>query len=323
MPSLFDDVIGHTAILDMLSRVASHPGQAYLFHGPEGVGKRMVAERFAASLLFSSEEQLTLDRSKLSTHLFSHPDYVVVAREDGAREITIRQARELAKRVALSSARGGRTVIIVQEADTMNEEACNALLKTIEEPASSLVFVFLAERADRLPGTLRSRLAPVPFNRIKTTEIVPWLEKTFQVAHPEALATSLHGCPGRVVEALENLSSWNESEGRIRAIVERLLHGDLGSRLAAIEQLSQQADRTGDVARAWYDLLERCQYAISEEWTSHPEDTLRMARGLIHAWKLVGGSLSPRFALEWNGTLPFVPTHSLPRPLDSTLFSSL
>lgn len=323
MFQLFDDVIGHTAILDMLSRVITHPGQAYLFHGPQGVGKGMVAERFAAGLLFSSEEQSQLDRSTLSSHLFSHPDYLVVTREDGAREITIRQARELAKRVAMSSARGGRTVIIIQEADTLNEEACNALLKTIEEPASSLVFIFLAERPDRLPGTLRSRLAPVPFNRVKTTEIVPWLKEKYQVEHPETFAVSLHGCPGRTIQALENLSSWNEAEGRVRAIAERLLHGDLGSRLAAIEQLSQQADRTEDVSRAWYDLLERCQYAISEEWTSHPEDTLRMARGLIHAWKLVGGSLSPRFALEWNGTLPFVPNHSLPRPLDSTLFSSL
>lgn len=322
MLPLFDDVIGHEQIRDVLSRVSTRPGHAYLFHGPRGVGKRMLAERFAASLLFSSEEQLTLDRTRLRERLQTHPDFLLCEREEGAREYTVRQARELVRRVSLSSARGGKTVVLIEEADTLNEEASNALLKTVEEPASSLVFLFLAERSDRLPATLRSRLAPLACARVPRVTVAAWLRETHGVTDPDALAEAARGCPGMALRYLQDLSGWRSAKERIQAMTEPLLHGTLGARLAAIERFATEADRSDHPTDAWRTLLEGAGRAIQQEWTAHPLETVRMARGLIHASKLAGGSLSPRFALEWNGTLPFAPTHLIPRSLDaSSLFS--
>ncbi len=323
MLPLFDDVIGHDDIRNVLSRVVEHPGQAYLFHGPRGVGKRMVAERFAAALLYSKDEQTMLDRSRLIDQLRAHPDFLLVQREEGAKEFTVKQARELLQRVSLSSARGGKIVVLFEESDTLNEESANALLKTVEEPSSALVFLFLAERPDKLPGTLRSRLAPLAFSRIARRTITDWLKTKHDVRDPEPLAEAARGCPGMALDYLNNRSDWKSSKERTGAITESLLHGDLGTRLAAIDRLVVEAERSENTAETWQSLLEQSGRAIDKEWLSHPLETVRMARGLIHASKLVGGSLSPRFALEWNGTLPFVPTHFIPRSLDSSSLFSL
>ncbi len=323
MLPLFDDVIGHEQIRDVLSRVVARPGQAYLFHGPHGVGKRMVAERFAAALLFSSEEQARLDRSRLPAQLQAHPDFIRFEREEGAKEFSVRQVRELLQRLALSSARGGKIVILIEEADTLNEEGCNALLKTVEEPSAALVFLFLAERPDRLPATLRSRLAPLAFSRVPKAPLTDWLKTSHSVTNPEVLAEAARGCPGQALRILKDLAAWQRAKERTNATTEQLLHGDLGIRLVAIDRLVGDVERQEDPVRGWQEVLEQSEQAIRAEWLSHPLETVRMARGLIHASKLVGGSLSPRFALEWNGTLPLVPDHFIPRSLDSSSLFSL
>jgi len=323
MLPLFDDIIGHEQIREVLSRVVTRPGQAYLFHGAQGIGKRMVAERFAAALLFSADEQQKIQRSHLAEKLLSHPDFIRFTREEGTKEFSVRQVRELLQRLSLSSARGGKMVVLIDEADTLNEEGCNALLKTVEEPSAALVFLFLTERPDRLPATLRSRLAPLAFARVPKRELATWLKTVHEVADPEALAEAARGCPGRALEHLKDLSGWRISKQQANAVTEQLLHGDIGLRLLAIDRLVMDAERRENPAEAWYTLLEQSEQALREEWLSHPLETVRMARGLIHASKLVGGSLSPRFALEWNGTLPLVPRHFIPRSLDSSSLFSL
>lgn len=323
MSPVFDDVLGHAAICDILSRVAAHPGQAYLFHGPRGVGKCLVAERFAALLLYAPAELAMLDRQRLASRLQAHPDFIRLEREEGAREYTVRQVRELLHRVSLSSARGGKMVVLIEDADTLNEESCNALLKTVEEPPAHIVFFFLAERLERLPATLRSRLAPLTFSRVPRREIEDWLKTKHEVTKPGLVAEAAHGCPGRAFAILEDLAGWQTRQERTNAIAEQLLHGALGKRLSAIERLVQEAERAEDPSLAWQELLTQSARAIQNDWLAHPLETLRMARGLIHASRLVGGSLSPRFALEWNGTLPFAPRHIIPRSLDSSCLFSL
>ncbi len=310
MSPAFDDVLGHTEIRQVLSRVVAHPGHAYLFHGPRGVGKCLMAERFAQALLETSNLQ-------------AHPDFIRVQREAGTKEYSVRQIRELLQRVSLSSARGGNMVVLIEDADTLNEESCNALLKTVEEPPVHLVFLFLAERPERLPATLRSRLAPLAFSRVPRAVIQDWLTTKHEVTKPESIAEAADGCPGRALEILQNLAAWQARNERVRAIAEQLLHQKLGKQLSAIERLTQEAERSEDPVLAWQELLNQSARVIQNDWLSHPLETLRMARGLIHASRLVGGSLSPRFALEWNGTLPFAPRHIIPRSLDSSSLFSL
>jgi DNA polymerase-3 subunit delta' len=119
---------------------------------------------------------LLLGSDSASFHeINSHPDFIRITREEGAREIVVKQARELLTRMQLTSARGGYKVALIEEADRLNEEAANALLKAVEEPSPNTVYLFLAEQPDRLPATLRSRLVKMEFGRVPTKTIEGWL----------------------------------------------------------------------------------------------------------------------------------------------------
>jgi hypothetical protein len=153
--------------------------------------------------------------------------------------------------------------------------------------------------------------------------VLKWLKTKHGVTDPEPFVEAARGCPGRGLAHANDRASWERSKEQANFFAEGLLHGDLAKRLAVIERLTGDVERKEDSAQAWRDVLESCALAIQLEWISHPLETVRMARGLIHASRMVGGSLSPRFALEWNGTLPFVPNHSIPRYFDSSSLFSL
>ncbi len=234
MHPLLVDILGHEHIRDVLSRVVTRPGHAYLFHGPKGVGKTLLAERFAAALLLEDEEPKAVAPPHVAERLRAHPDFIRFIREEGTKEFSVRQVRALVQRLSLSSARGGKIVILIEEADTLNEEGCNALLKTVEEPSAALVFLFLAERPERLPATLRSRLAPLACSRVPKAQVESWLKTVHGVGDPKALAEAARGCPGRALQYLEDLAGWQSAQEQANAFTEQLLHGSLATRLVAI-----------------------------------------------------------------------------------------
>ena len=148
---------------------------ALLFAGPRGYGKRALADAFAAAALCvqrgADGRACGRCRSCLLVAAGSHPDLARVTlelRDDGRprSEIAVDQIRALAARLALASQFGGWQIAIVDPADAMNASAANALLKTLEEPASSTVIALVADDPSRLPPTIRSRCrridVPVP-----------------------------------------------------------------------------------------------------------------------------------------------------------------
>lgn len=139
---------------------------ALLFAGPRGYGKRALANAFAAAALCRERRAdgsaCGTCRSCVLVAAGSHPDLVRVTfelRDDGRprAELTVDQLRALGQRLALASQFGGWQVAIVDPADAMNPSAANALLKTLEEPASATLIVLVADDPSRLPATIRSR----------------------------------------------------------------------------------------------------------------------------------------------------------------------
>lgn len=127
---------------------------AYLFHGPPGVGKRALATAFAAELL--------ADASRVERG--SHPDLYVL--EPLGDQIRIDAIRELRHDLHMRPFQADRRVYLVFGADTLNEEAADALLKDLEEPPPYAVIVLVADELGSLPETIRSRCQPVPFRRL-------------------------------------------------------------------------------------------------------------------------------------------------------------
>src|SRR4051794_24271778 len=129
------------------------PAHAYLLHGPPGVGKKELALLFAAELLG--------DHARVERR--SHPDlYVLEAVGD---QIRIDDIRTLRHDLHMRPFEADRRVYLIFGADTMNEDAADALLKDLEEPPLYAVIVLIANDLGPLPETIRSRCQLVPFRR--------------------------------------------------------------------------------------------------------------------------------------------------------------
>lgn len=159
---------------------------ALLLHGPQGVGKLHLAERFAQFLLCEAPGGRTAPCGRCDGCRWflagNHPDMRFVEPETMARqsaseeedegadrpkrkpsaEIRIEQVRALADFLNLASHRGGRRVAIVHPAEAMNPHASNALLKSLEEPPPAAVFLLVSHRPSHLLPTVRSRCVPAP-----------------------------------------------------------------------------------------------------------------------------------------------------------------
>lgn len=165
--TLFDDVIGHGKVTDLLTVDMENPGQAYLFVGPESVGKEHVALRFAAGLLGGRDDE----RARRLVLARTHPDLTVLEPE-GATSLGVDQAREVVTRASMSPIEGERTVFLFPDAGSMTDSAANALLKTLEEPTSSVVFLLVSVSEDDFPPTVASRCRTVHMGRVPLDEIV-------------------------------------------------------------------------------------------------------------------------------------------------------
>ena len=142
---------------------------ALLFSGRENTGKTAFARHLAATLLC---EQATADRQPCgqcpSCHLFaqnSHPDFYELTPEIPEGEtvgrkllqIKIDAVRGLIEHIQLTSVRGGKRVVLIHPAESMNTQAANGLLKILEEPPADVAFLLVSHDRDRLLPTIKSR----------------------------------------------------------------------------------------------------------------------------------------------------------------------
>jgi len=164
---LFSDVIGHGGVVDLLRTELDRPAQAYLFVGPQSVGKDFVALRFAAGLLGGRDDE----RVRRLALARAHPDLRVLEPE-GATSLGVDQAREVVARASLAPVEAPRTVFLFPDAGAMTEQAANALLKTLEEPTAQVVFLLVAESEDDFPPTVASRCRSIHMGRVPLPDVV-------------------------------------------------------------------------------------------------------------------------------------------------------
>ena len=168
----WQDVLGHEENIKRL-RIMLRDGRlphALLFSGLSGVGKKKVARLLAAALLCGKKDAPCGDCPSCRAFLAGvHPDYVEAApksRGKGVRVLRIDAVRELEKMVARKPLLSGRFVVLIDDADAMNEPAANGFLKTLEEPQGAVFFLLVtAKRAALLP-TILSRVRDMYFGAL-------------------------------------------------------------------------------------------------------------------------------------------------------------
>ena len=216
---------------------------AYLFSGPEGVGKKRAAIEFGRTLLCEKNisEPCGKCRSCGQSEKGVHPSLKVITREKDRKDILISQIRELIRE--LSFVGQGERIVIIDDAHRMSEEAMNALLKTLEEAPDKVLLILVTSSPSMLLSTIRSRCQSVLFFPIPEEKLYALLDLPKEEAH--FVASLSEGSASRAIELGEGIEEWQEE---VRAIVQKIEAGDINS---VIESLSKIKDvsRTRDKAK--------------------------------------------------------------------------
>ena len=199
----WNEIIGNKRILDNLKAVVkeNRPAHAIAFHGPDGIGKRTVADIFAKSLQCedrgNSTDPCGKCRSCLQFDTGNQPDVIRVTHEKAA--ISVDDIRsQLIARMQIKPYSSQRKIFIVDEAEKMNEQAQNALLKTLEEPPEYGMIILLTNNMESFLETIRSRVVCYDFMPVGTDEIKSFLIKEKKIPDYQAriAAGASGGCPG-------------------------------------------------------------------------------------------------------------------------------
>jgi DNA polymerase-3 subunit delta' len=212
-------IYGHDNVVEQFRRAISRGRLAtsFLFAGPEGVGKRTFALKLAQALFCQTRYEAALDPcercpSCAQVAAMTHPDLLLVAKPEGKAEIPVelfigdrehRMREGLCHDIGIKPFMGGHRVAIIDDADYLNEEGANSLLKTLEEPPPRSILILLnTSPAKQLP-TIRSRCQLIRFRPLPTDTVAELLiEKGLVADSAEArrLASQSGGSVQRAVE---------------------------------------------------------------------------------------------------------------------------
>ena len=166
----FTDILAQDYIVDHFNKAirADHLSHAYIFTGQEGVGKALFAKEFAKALNCKNNENDSCNSCTDCNRIemLNHPDVFWIEREEKAKFIKIENIRNLQNSVRLSPLESDYKIFIIKEADKMNEEASNSLLKTLEEPSPNTIIILIANTMTPIKDTIRSRCQIIRFQPI-------------------------------------------------------------------------------------------------------------------------------------------------------------
>ncbi|MBV5319207.1 MAG: DNA polymerase III subunit delta' [Desulfobulbaceae bacterium] len=201
----FSAILGQTKALTLLSRAvgSGRLAHAYLFTGPDGVGKTTVALDLAAVLLCRRPQALLPCGSCpgcLKFQSSNHPDFLRIAPEGAA--IKIDQIRNLKKALNFAPFESGQRIVLLEEVHTMRREAGNSLLKILEEPPANNLLILVGNATGAMLDTIVSRCQVIPFSPLPiqlAAEIIRGRKPDLDAAGSLALAALVDGCPGQAL----------------------------------------------------------------------------------------------------------------------------
>ncbi len=173
-PGTFGDVIGQPHVVQTLMNAVSTKciAHAYLFSGTRGVGKTTVARILAKALNCERGPTGRPCNACVNCREIAQGNSVDVIEIDGASNTSVDDVREIRENVKFMPFRGQYRVYIIDEVHMLSNSAFNALLKTLEEPPSHVVFIFATTEIHRIPATILSRCQHYNFRRIAQAEII-------------------------------------------------------------------------------------------------------------------------------------------------------
>lgn len=293
-PQGFDDLIGQEPIIRILKNAIDQGkiAHAYLFSGPRGVGKTSAA-RILAKALNCQEGPTASPCGKCeSCRAISEGSSVDVSEIDGASNNSVDDIRDLRERVKYAPSGGKYKVYIIDEVHMLSTSAFNALLKTLEEPPSHVIFVLATTEMKKIPATVLSRCQQMPFRRMQSSAIKARLKQIAEsegiIVSPAAIGLIARAADGSVRDSLtilDQLSSFTAeiSEEQVKnmlgitgtdvitGISRAIIQGD---RAAILEGINSLAEHGVDFRSFTKELVQFFRDLLVAGVLKHPEDLL-------------------------------------------------
>ena len=317
-PGTFDDVIGQPHVVQTLVNAVTTKriAQAYLFSGTRGVGKTTVARILAKAL--NCEQGPTGMPCGICVNCMeiAQGHSVDVIEIDGASNTSVDDVREIRENVKFTPFKGAYRVYIIDEVHMLSNSAFNALLKTLEEPPSHVVFIFATTEIHKIPATILSRCQHYNFRRIAKTEIIARLRHVAEQDGIEleerslaALARASEGSMRDGLSLLDQAVAFGgksidhaELETLLGAVPQELLRSLIQAIISqdsavALRTLSQLIEGGHDLRAYCADVVEYLRNLLVVSVTASQEWPVLIAASADDLAQLAAdkGSLTPEF----------------------------
>ena len=268
----FKDIIGHEQLIEHLQNAVKTDkiSHAYILNGPDKSGKMMLAEAFATTLQCTAGREGAAEnginhalekpclecRSCKQAQTHNHPDIIYVSHEK-PNTISVEDIRtQINQDIAIKPYSGKYKIYIVDEAEKMNVQAQNALLKTMEEPPSYAVILLLTANADVFLPTVLSRSVLLNLKAVPDETIKNFLMSRYQIPDYQA-KVCVAFAQGNVGKAIRLASSeeFNELKASALQLVKRMEDIELHEMTEAVKQISDyklEINEYFDLLMVWY-----------------------------------------------------------------------
>ena len=221
----FNEIIGNKDAKDILIKTIKSKNllNSYLFVGEEGIGKKEIAIEFARMILCEAEdfENDSACTSCIKFDSNNHPDFSLI--ESESNYISVDNIREIVDDVYQKPINSNRKIIIINDAEYMNESAQNAFLKTLEDPPSYVTIILITSREDMLLNTILSRCTRLQFNILSDNEINEYVERNSDKfdTRTKELVSYANGSIGKLYSLQENVELFEELSHNISFLINK------------------------------------------------------------------------------------------------------
>ncbi len=326
-------ILGHKNVINYLQKLIINKQfvRSFLFTGPKDIGKKTVVKNFVKSIFCLRAEDFEGSIKKLPCNKCDdcrqmekgiHPDYISLNLEEDKKNISIERVRKFQERLYLTPARSNYKVGLINQAEELSLAAANALLKTIEEPPKNSIIILIANRAEKILPTIKSRTQNITFQNLPLKEIYDYLiakGASDQIARE--LSDFSGGIPGIAMAYYQNLENWTKRKEDLNNMLE-VLGQPLNDRLNWAENKLKSSKNVQNQYN-YFEILLNSYLRLSRDLVVskinpemnliHPflkaavlkiagkyseQELISFYKEILQGKKLIEGNISPRIVLE-------------------------